>query len=106
MNNFFNTIGSEGTDLKQYILKAKGQELKILTIFNSHPDYLTPDMVHSLGFDDSTPITSIRRAMSNLTDKGLLIKTERMVKGNYGKLTHCWRVKQIVKLEQLELDIK
>ena len=38
------------------------------------------------------PLTSIRRAISNLTDNGKLMKLERMVMGNYGKKVHTWRL--------------
>jgi hypothetical protein len=38
------------------------------------------------------PITSIRRAITNLTDAGKIIKTDQYVKGNYGKLEHLWEL--------------
>ena len=36
------------------------------------------------------PITSIRRAMTNLSDDGKLEKTKEYVVGNYGKKEHLW----------------
>ena len=36
------------------------------------------------------PITSIRRAMTNLTDDGMIVKTQETVKGVYGKNEHLW----------------
>ena len=37
------------------------------------------------------PLTSIRRAISNLTRKGFLIKTENLREGIFGKQVHTWR---------------
>jgi hypothetical protein len=38
------------------------------------------------------PITSIRRAMTNLSDNGKLEKTNEFVMGNYGKKEHLWQL--------------
>tara|TARA_R110002020_G_scaffold443766_1_gene655058 strand:- start:42715 stop:42900 length:186 start_codon:yes stop_codon:yes gene_type:complete len=40
-----------------------------------------------------SPITSIRRAITELTSKGKLTKLDRMKKGEYGKNCHCWQLK-------------
>ena len=37
------------------------------------------------------PITSARRAMTNLTESGLLVKTD-MRRERYGKKNHVWRL--------------
>lgn len=36
------------------------------------------------------PITSIRRAITNLTNDGELVKHDRMRMGDYGKDNHTW----------------
>ena len=38
------------------------------------------------------PITSIRRAITDLTNEGKLVKTNSLKKGNYGKKCHCWKL--------------
>ena len=43
------------------------------------------------------PITSIRRAMSNLTSSNVLIKTDTQVKGDYGKLNYKWQYNKEIK---------
>ena len=40
--------------------------------------------------NEKWPITSIRRAMTNLTDDGMIVKTQETVKGVYGKNEHLW----------------
>jgi hypothetical protein len=42
---------------------------------------------------DIVPITSIRRAMTNLTDAGFLEKTDHKRKGPKGKAEYIWKVK-------------
>ena len=36
------------------------------------------------------PLPSIRRAMTNLSNEGKLIKTDVKMEGMYGKLEHLW----------------
>jgi predicted transcriptional regulator len=38
------------------------------------------------------PITSIRRAITNLTQKGILIKSEVTKMGRHGKMNYCWEL--------------
>lgn len=40
----------------------------------------------------NTPITSVRRSFSNLKRKGLIRKTDVMIKGDYGKMVHIWKL--------------
>jgi hypothetical protein len=54
---------------------------------------LTPFQVHE-NIDElyNSPITSTRRALTVLTKKGYLCKTDKMVVGEYGIKCHCWRI--------------
>ena len=38
------------------------------------------------------PITSIRRAMTDLTNLGKIVKTDRQIKGLYGNAEHLWEL--------------
>ena len=40
----------------------------------------------------NAPITSIRRALTDLTSKGKLVKSSIMKMGPYGKQVHCWKL--------------
>lgn len=52
----------------------------------------TPDEVHKAVGRPGEPYTSYRRAFTNLTKAGLLVKTDEKVMGNYGKNIHVWRL--------------
>ena len=99
---YFDTTSLEGADLNRAKLKAKSQEARIQAFFNGvgrieftpvvgNPGF-TPDNILAMVFHDSIPITSVRRAMTNLTSAGYLEKTDEMRPGLYGKQTHCWRL--------------
>jgi hypothetical protein len=42
-----------------------------------------------------SPITSSRRAITNLTNAKALTKTSEQITGNYGKPVYKWRLRQI-----------
>jgi len=86
---FYNTIQENPNQLAKSESKAKTQEQKIINCFKQYETPLSPSMVLSiLGLN--CPITSIRRAMTNLSDDGKLEKTKDFVIGNYGKKEHLW----------------
>jgi hypothetical protein len=73
---------------------AKQDEIVLSILKNNWPASLSPTQVHDLytamGFPDC-PVTSIRRAMSNLTKENLIYKTEATVQGQYGRAEHTWK---------------
>ena len=91
---FYNTIGETPKELAVSIAKAKSQEAKIMKCLDfyesKYPNLrFGPSMVLSMtGL--KCPLTSIRRAMTNLSDEGKLEKTKDFVIGNYGKKEHLW----------------
>ncbi len=88
--SYYNTNKEEGDELFQSERKAQSQEELIITLF-SKGEYLTPDEILAICNEDHNyPITSIRRALTNLTNKGMLVKTDRFKIGRYGKKTHTW----------------
>ncbi len=84
---FYNTINENPIDLARSQAKAKTQEQKIINCFKQYERPLSPSMVLSIS-GLNCPITSIRRAMTNLSDDGKLEKTKDFVMGNYGKKEH------------------
>ena len=95
---FYNTTHESGETLVKSHEKAFKQSEVILGIYHrSGTKTLTPSQVYALYLKftrlESTPITSIRRAMSNLMKSGELIKTEHMGMGMYGKKEHYYRLK-------------
>ncbi len=86
---FYNTIGENPNELTLSIAKAKTQEEKIMKCFHYYESSLSPSMVLNMT-KLRCPITSIRRAMTNLSNEGKLVKTDKKVKGLYGKQEHLW----------------
>jgi len=95
--SYYNTNKECGKTLIDSEEKALTQEELIFYLFASNRNVsLSPFQVQKYlyGEDSKVPITSIRRAMTNLTQKGKLVKQDKMVEGNYGKMTHTWAYKE------------
>ena len=88
---YYNTNNETGSKLKASRSKTSRQRDIILNIFKRGTTLSPEDVLRFSGL--KAPITSIRRAITDLTDEGLLEKTEIRKKGIYGKLVHTWRLK-------------
>lgn len=102
MNHYFNTNNEEGEELDKSEEHAKTQEEKILEFLDSHSGSYTPDEIHRLVLPNAV-LTSVRRALTNLTTKGKLEKTSEMREGNYGKKVHTWKRKRNTSGNQMDL---
>ena len=51
-----------------------------------------PSKLTEIVFSGLVPLTSIRRALTNLTNAGELVKTDKQMKGMYGRPEHQWRL--------------
>lgn len=97
---YYNTTNQTGKTLKKSWDKSKTQEDRIMDYFRhlkkNHDGvytHATPDQV-CLAFNDKYPITSIRRAMSDLTAQGKLRKTAIQKKGRHGRMNFCWTLNE------------
>lgn len=88
MRHYHNTNGLEGAQLALALSRAITQEERVLEVFKDGV-MLTPEGVLE-HFPRGTPLTSVRRAISNLTKAGILRKTDRMDLGFYGAPVHYW----------------
>ena len=89
---YYNTTNETNPELKQYREKAKTQDQAVLDLFENNPyTAFTPSEVHRV-FGPMTPITSIRRALTNLTNDGKLKKTNAKRKGPYDRYEFCWKL--------------
>jgi hypothetical protein len=88
--NYFNTTNLSGNTLAEYKLIAKNQEELILWLFRKHKQ-LTPSVAHTL-LQTAAPLTSTRRAISNLKSKNMLIKTEIKQDGLYGRPEYIYKL--------------
>lgn len=90
--NFYNTNQEKGTVLRQSRSQAARQEAAILEYYQKRPfQPISPSQLARVFRD--WPITSIRRAITNLTHAGRLTKTSRMTTGLYGKKEHYWKLR-------------
>ena len=95
---YYNTNQETGSNLKSSRSKTETQEKVVYELFTMNRNsYITPyevsealSAMRMLGAN--APITSIRRAMTNLTIEGKLTKTSRRKMGPYGKKCFCWKL--------------
>lgn len=92
--SFFNTVPLRGEELRDAKKRASTQDALVLKIFEGATKPLTPSEVHAIltrGFiPEKTPLTSIRRSITSLTDAGLLVKTDQKRKGAFGVTNNTW----------------
>ena len=99
--SYYNTLSESGEDLKDSQVKAETQKDKIFRYLKCWSGIeKSPSQLHYELFGrSSTPITSVRRAISDLTKEGKLEKTENKKQGKYGKDEYCWTIKKEKKEE-------
>ena len=99
---YYNTNKETGNTLKNSISKSNTQEDIVLDIFNKHKK-LSASQVWKIYNNQLTPITSIRRAITNLCSRGTLIKTNETALGVYGKKEHLYKTIQVTENKQLDI---
>jgi Fe2+ or Zn2+ uptake regulation protein len=94
MRDYFNTNRETGETLQRSRNNAQTQQEQILDFYiqNDHP--FSPDEIRENVFNNSCPLTSVRRAITNLTDAGELEKTGIMQIGTFGKQVNTWKLKR------------
>ena len=89
--NYHDTTDVKGKALDHYEDKATTQGQKVLFFMRAFPGFaFSPEDVHNVLFGPTVPLTSTRRAMSNLTRDGLIVKTAEQVIGQYGRPVCKW----------------
>lgn len=88
---YFNTTETTGSQLNEYTAKACNQNDLIMTYFEDHPGKHTPSQVQQAVLPGA-PITSVRRAITTLTDHGKLRKTTEQITGPYGRPEYLWKL--------------
>ena len=111
--SYYNTTKETGEQLAQSKAKAINQEDIIINIFlmcsMEHRCLINiaPSDIWNIYCKEykKIPLTSIRRAISNLTNKQQLVKTDKMKEGIYGKPEHCWRLSKSVFEGKKQLEL-
>ena len=91
-NNYYNTNKEFGDELKNSNTKAKSQEDAIMVLFRDRIKLSASEVWHIYDDKGNTPITSIRRAITNLYKNGVLVKTDETKDGIYGKKEHIYKI--------------
>lgn len=93
-NTYHNTTNQSKKFVYNAFKKCKNQEEKVMTMINSHKR-LTASQVWKLYFDTvKPPLTSLRRALSNLTHEGKLTKEDKTKIGLYGAPEHYYTLNE------------
>lgn len=87
---YYNTTNLSGKDLGDAVASAFNQEEIIYGLYKRHSK-LSPSQVGAL-LNHKYPLTSVRRAITNLTKKNYLVKTDEQRKGFYGKPEYVWEI--------------
>ncbi len=99
---YFDTTSASHEEHKRYTSSAKIQDKAVLSWFvmSEKGALLTPSEVHeslvSLKYiHAATPLTSVRRSITNLTKQGQLLKTDTKKKGPLGRSEMAWKLAPI-----------
>jgi hypothetical protein len=96
---YYNTTNETGISLKTNFEKADNQTRLTLAVFQTYPnDNLSANdvwafLIDNESINEQTPLTSIRRAITDLTNQDRLVKTDKKVLGLAGRKTYTWRLK-------------
>lgn len=93
--SYHNTNKLTGTPLADAETHCRNQEEKILYLFRVYNQRMTPSEVFKKWqlVWPVIPLTSVRRALTNLTRREELRMVEdKLVKGIYGALEHYWEL--------------
>lgn len=90
--SYYATVPVSESQLQEYAAQAKGQEAAILAFFARHPGRHAPHQVRASVLPQA-PITSVRRAITNLTKRQVLEKTSHLIDGPDGRPVHTWRLR-------------
>lgn len=92
-DSYYNTTRISGKKLVTYEIKATNQEDRVLEFFRARPDdQFTAEDIGTLVLP-GTPRTSWGRALTNLTKRNVLEKTDRQTEGAYGRPIYYWRLR-------------
>lgn len=89
--HFHNSTGLTGRQLLAAARVARGQDAAVLEVYRTAGRALSPSEVHAR-MPGRVLLTSVRRAISNLTNAGALVKLDATQPGPYGQPEHLWQL--------------
>lgn len=94
LSRFHNTTNLQGSELKERQFRAGKMNKRVLDFFRSHSyENYTPWEVHKALGVNSAPITSIRRAITDLTTMDYLVRTNIQRPGQWKEKCYAWRLR-------------
>ena len=89
---YYNTTHQSGSVLTRLEDKTESQEKDILLLFHSHK-VLSPSQAFLLmrSIQNRILLTSVRRAITNLTNQGYLRKSSARIPGMHGHPEYLWQ---------------
>lgn len=88
MNHYHNTTNQNETFVNDATVKCLKQEDEVMCIMIKHTQLTASEVWDK--FPKNVPLTSIRRALSNMCVDGHLMKANRTKIGLYGKPEHYY----------------
>jgi len=88
---YYNTNKEGIATLKRSNSKASSQQELIAKIFKNNVKLSASEVWKLYDAAGITPITSVRRAITNLCKEGRLFKTNETIMGVYGKKEHVYK---------------
>lgn len=91
---YYATTPISALQLEGAMQVAEAQDELVLAIFRHARRAMGPSEVWRIGcsFGRTWLLTSVRRSITNLTEDGVLQKTDVVRDGLYGKSEHCWEL--------------
>lgn len=82
---------------ERVVVEDKKQSKRVESIIRENGAGMTPPELHRVyeSIYTNVPITSIRRAMTKLTDEGILTMTGEKRMGDYNKTNFVWSLKNV-----------
>jgi hypothetical protein len=96
LKQYYNTNRLDRDQLRAASKSNEKQQEKVLRFFQENPNRLFATFQIRQLLMPKAPHTSAQRCISNLTDMGLLQKTDYMMNGPYNKQVHTWCLKMEV----------
>lgn len=95
MSSYYNTTSQTGQRLLEFCGKAKTQDNRIYEFLVKHEfHWFSPESLRLLIFGEKTPITSVRRSLTSLTEQGKIEKSPTAnALSEFNRPTHTWRFK-------------
>jgi len=84
MPSYHNTIHETGRALAKREKKAKSQDRLVYDLFRKMGRAMSASEIYRLWPEHKTPLTSVRRSITNLKNAAMLVKTSEKVMGLYG----------------------